>query len=204
MVAVNLSLSGIVGLSAMRAFLDPKGYHEAMRYGLRYASRAATTEAAKQIRSQYTISAARIKQDIKGPFLVNQDTEARLVFSRRPPTLLQYGFRPGSRGGPQPGRGRGMGWGKPQPKGRPATAKILRSGARIQYPNTFMVQGLPMTLRANGKLFVEHGPSIGAIFAGQSEFGDQIRSAVSARINEQLVKGVERKFGESARRFGGR
>lgn len=197
---INLNLSGLSDLQRMQAFLAPDTFLKARSAGLRYAAKATPPAVAKAITARYNITSARVKQDTKGPFIAN-DT-ATLVFSRKPPTLLQYGFKPGKRGGPQPGLGQGMGWGKPQPKGKPATAKILKAGARIEYPNTFLAKGLPFTRTKGGKLKVEHGPSIGSLFLGSSQFGTVIRSEVDARINQQFITGMQRALDSASRGFG--
>lgn len=199
---LDLQLTGVEDLLKLKAFTDPKLYEKALQGGLKYASGSVPTAAAKSIRQEYTIPSARVKQDIKGPFI--RGDEATLIFSRKPPTLVQFGFNPGKRGGPQPGLGQGKGWGKPKPKGKPASAKILRAGARLSYPNTFLAKGLPFTRLKTGKLKVEHGPSTGSIFLGRSQFGDQFRAEVQARMNEQFIKGVQRVLDSAARGYGGR
>lgn len=197
---IDLNLSGLSDLQKMQSWLAPATFDKARAAGLRYAAKATPPAVAKAITARYNITSARIKQDTKGPFI--RDTEATLVFSRKPPTLLQYGFKPGRRGGPQPGLGQGLGWGKPQPKGRPATAKILKAGARVSYPNTFLAKGLPFTPKADGQLKVEYGPSIGSLFLGQSQFGAVIRSEVQDRINTQFITGMQRALDSAMRGFG--
>ena len=197
---VDLKIDGLTSLQKMQAFLDPQTFDKAKASGLRYAAKATPPAVAKAITARYNISSARIKQDTKGPFIRND--EAILLFSRKPPTLLQFGFKEGRRGGPQPGLGRGLGWGKPQPKGKPATAKILRAGARLSYPNTFLSKGLPFTRTANGRLTVEHGPSVGSMFLGSSQFGPVIRTEVQDRINAQFIVGMQRQLKAAARGYG--
>ena len=182
---VSLSIDGIEGLTQMRAFLDPKGVRKALAFGMRYASRAATTEAAKRIRTRYTITSGRVKQDIAGPFLVNDNQEARIVFSNRPPSAIQYAGRDNGKG---------------------LTVAAIR-GQRKRVSRGFIIKsgrlaGRPFKRRSNKAMPIDfvYGPSIGRIFGGQSEFGQEIRDATAVRINEQFAKGVERKLGEAARR----
>jgi len=182
---VSLQLSGIEGITAMQAFVERKGIQKATKYGLGYASRAGKTEAAKQIRARYNISSARIKQDIAGPFVSPDASEARLVFTRKPPSALQYGARDNGKG---------------------LTVSIFR-GQRKPVSRGFLLssgslQGKPFrrVTRARTPIDFVSGPSIGSIFAGQSQFGDQIRDQVSNRINEQFTKGFERKMSERTRR----
>ena len=182
---ISLQLDGIEGLTTMRAFVDRKGVQKATKYGLSYASRAGKTEAAKQIRARYNIPSGRIKQDISGPFISPDASEARLVFARKPPSALQYGARD---------TGKGL------------TVSIFR-GQRKAVARGFLVssgnlQGKPFrrVSRARTPIDFVSGPSVGSIFAGKSQFGDEIRDQVSNRINEQFAKGFERKFNESSRR----
>lgn len=209
---VSFTVDGLDQLEAMRRFLQPATFDKALRGGVAYAAKAAKPAAAQAIGREYNLLARRIKADISGPYI--RGNEATVLFSRRPPTLLQYGFRPGRRGGPQPGLGRGLGWGRPSPAGRPASASILR-GQRQTYPTAFLAagrNGLELPFRpvggytANGRrrLAVVYGPSIGSLFAGQSEHGPIIRAEVERRINEQFIKGFQRVLDSAARGYGGR
>ena len=189
----------LTGMDALQAITDPKLYDKALRGGLRYAANSVPPAAARTIRTEYNISAARIKQDIKGPFI--RENEAVILFARKPPTLMQFGFKPGKRGH-QPGLGQGKGWGPAKPKGKPATAKILRAGARLSYPNSFLNKGLPFTRGAGGKLRVEYGPSIGSMFLGRSQYGDRFRLEVETRMNEQFIKGIQRVLDSATRGYG--
>ena len=182
---VNLQLEGSTGLTAMQAFVDRKNIAKAVKFGIGYASRAGKTEAAKQIRSRYSISSARVKQDISGPFISPDASEARLVFARKPPSALQYGAR-------DTGKGLSVAVIKGQRK-RVARGFLVKSG---------QLQGKPFRRVGRARMPIDFvsGPSIGSIFAGKSQFGDQIRDQVSNRINEQFGKGFERKLGEKARR----
>lgn len=197
---IKLDLSGLSQLQQMQAALAPATFLKARTAGLRYAAKATPPAVAKAITTRYNISSARVKQDTKGPFIANET--ATLVFSRKPPTLLQYGFNPGKRGGTQPGLGQGLGWGKPQPNGKPATAKILKSGARIAGQGVFLIKGLPFTRIAGGKITVAHGPSVGSLFLGQSKYGTIIRSEVNTRINTQFITGMQRALDSAMRGFG--
>lgn len=201
MALISLKIEGLSGLQKMQAFLSPDTFEKAKAAGVRYAAKATPPAVAKSVASRYNIKSARIKQDTKGPFIRND--EATLLFSRKPPTLLQYGFTPGRRGGAQRGLGQGLGWAAPNPAGKPASARILKAGTRITYPNTFLAKGLPFT-RTGGRLKVEHGPSIGSLFLGQSQFGNDIRVEVQTRINEQFIKGMQRALDSAARGFGPR
>ena len=197
---IDVAITGVQQLNGMRALLQPDTVRKAQKGGIAYAAKAAKVAAAKAIGSRYNIKAARIKADIKGPTLYAD--RAVLRFSRRPPTLAQYGFNPGTRGGAQPGLGRGLGWGAPKPKGKPASAKIFRTGQRVKYKGVFLINGGVPVRQVGEKLVTEYGPSIGSMFAGKSRYGDEIRSTVQSRINEQFIVGMQRALDSAARGYG--
>jgi hypothetical protein len=200
-ITVDLQLSGLETLKPLLAFTDPKLLAKAVKGGIKYAAKAGATQAAKSVASRYTIKSARIKQDIKGPFIYG-DT-ATLVFSRRPPTLNQFSLTVGKRGGTQPGLGHAMGWGKPSPKGKPITAKIFKDGQRQTYRGVFMVNGLPMRyIRAKNKFEVAYGPSIGSDIFGTGRYATTIRAEVTTRMNEQFITGMQRVLDSASRGYG--
>ena len=197
-ITVDLQLSG---LEPLKNITDPKLLAKALKGGISYAAKAGITQSAKSIASRYTIKSARIKQDIKGPF-IHGDT-ATLLFSRRPPTLNQFSLTVGKRGGPQPGMGQGMGWGKPSPKGKPITARIFKGEARQSYRGAFMVKGIPMRyIRATGKYQVLYGPSIGSDIFGKGRYAAVMKAEITTRMNEQFITGMQRVLDSAARGYG--
>ena len=203
MANVTLSLEGLSQLQKMQAFLSPAAFTKAQRSAVLYASKAVPPAVAKGIGASYNIKAARIKQDISGVRLDPNGESATIRFSRRPPTLAQYGARPGTRGY-QPGLGRGMGWAKPTRPGKPLTATILRSEGRKPYTGAFIASGnagnqLVLRRDSNGRLYSVYGPSIGSIFLGRSAIADSLQATVKQRINEQFAKGFERAMNAAAR-----
>lgn len=197
---VTLELSGIKSLNPMLEFTNPKLFAKAVKGGIAYAAKAGITASSKAVTARYNIKAARVKQDIKGPFITGD--RATLVFSRRPPTINQFGLTPGKRGGKQPGLGQGLGWGKPNPKGKPATALIFKGQARSTYPTVFLMHGLPFRYSAEKrKLVVQYGPSIGSNIFGKGRYAEAIKAEVKARMEEQYVKGFERVQSSAARGF---
>jgi hypothetical protein len=197
-VTVDLHLTG---LEPLKNITDPKLLAKALKGGISYAAKAGITQSAKSIASRYTIKSARIKQDIKGPF-IHGDT-ATLLFSRRPPTLNQFSLTVGKRGGPQPGMGQGMGWGKPSPKGKPITARIFKGEARQSYRGAFMVKGIPMRyIRATGKYQVLYGPSIGSDIFGKGRYAAVMKAEITTRMNEQFITGMQRVLDSAARGYG--
>jgi hypothetical protein len=195
------------GLDRMVAFTNPKLWDKAEAMALRAAGRTARTQIPKGIAQRYTIPSTRIKQDISEPKVTGDYVTLRL--SRQPPTANQYRFKPGRRGGPQPGLGRGMGWGKPTPPGRPATTQIFRGRPAVAMPGAFMApNGLPMIRlrrdRGRGSLTVLHGPSIGQIYTGRSRFATELRETSQVSISASFVKAFEKTINDAARGYGSR
>jgi len=187
----DFKLTGITELLKLKAITDPKLYDKAMRGGLSYAAKSVPPSAAKTIRERYNITSSRIKQDIKGPFIAGDN--ATLVFSRKPPSALQYGGKDPMR----PGRGLTVmierGQRKPVARGF-----IVRSGS---------LQGKPfqrINNQPNSKLRFVSGPSIGSIVLRDSKHGQLIRTELQLRMNEQFIKGVQRVLDSAARGYGRR
>lgn len=205
MAQLNLQLQGLDSIQRMQRFLQPATFDKAQSAGIIYASKAVPPVVAKGIGAAYNIKAARIKRDIKTPRITS--TAAVIPFERTPPTLTQYGARPGTRG-QQAGQGRGLGWAAPSPRGKPVTATILRSQGRRPIPGAFMITGTGGSLVAvrrnatTGKLEGVHGPSVGSIFLGNSKLAATLQAATTARINEQFEKGFQRSIDAAARGYG--
>ena len=210
MANISLSLTGIEELQRLQQLTNPDLYLRAVRGGISYASKSVPPAVSKGIRQTYNITASRIKQDISGIRISDQGTTATIRFSRRPPTLTQFGARPGTRANGQRGLGRGLGWSRPATPGRPLTATVLRSQGRRPYANAFIAtgnNGNQVVLRRSNsnpnKLYGVYGPSIGSIFLGQSAIASQLQSDVQARINEQFIRGFQRVLDSAARGYGG-
>ena len=129
MASVTLTLDGVDGLKAMQARLNPAQLAKAQAGGIAYASKAVPVAVAKGITAAYNITSGRVKDDIRKVTFNADRTEARIGFSKRPPTLTQFKPTPGKRS-PQRGLGRGMGWAKPSKPGTPVRATIVRSQGR--------------------------------------------------------------------------
>ena len=201
MATFDLKLTGIETLKPLIAFCEPKLLAKAVQGGIRYAAKAGATQAAKSVTARYNIKSSRVKQDIKGPWITQG--QATIAFSRRPPTLNQYGLTPGRRGGPQPGLGHAMGWGKPSPKGKPSTARIFKGEARQTYRGAFLVKGIPMRfIKAKSKFEVLYGPSVGAEIFGKGRYAPVIKAEVQQRIQEQFITGMQRVLDSAARGYG--
>jgi len=200
---VNLELSGIKSFDPMLEFTNPKLYAKAVAGGIKYAAKAGVVQAAKSVGARYNLKAARIKEDIRVSTITAD--QATLVFRRRPPTINQFAFTLGKRGGPQPGRGYGRGWGKPNPKGKPSTARIFRDGQRQAYSSTFLITGrngatIPVRSKG-GKLVAIYGPSVGSDIFGRGRYSALIQAEVSQRINEQFITGMQRVLDSASRGY---
>ena len=185
---LDLKLSGTEQLLKLTAITNPKLYDKALKGGLTYASRSVPTTAAKSIRERYNISSSRIKQDIKGPFIAGD--KATIVFSRKPPSALQYGGKDPMR----PGRG--------------LTVMVFK-GVRQQVNRGFIVrsgplQGKPFRRVSNqpdAKLKFVSGPSIGSIVLRNSSFAQSIRDELQVRMNDQFIKGIQRVLDSAQRGY---
>jgi hypothetical protein len=211
MAYLSLSITGLDDLKRLTRLTNPDLYLKAIKGGISYASKAVPPVVSKGIRSRYGLTAARIKQDISGIRFDDGGTTATIRFSSRPPTLTQYGARPGTRATGQRGLGRGLGWSRPATPGKPVTALTLRSQGRRPVANAFMATGAngnQLVLRRSkarpGKFNAIYGPSIGSIFLGKSAAAEELQSDVQVRINEQFIKGFERVLSSAARGYGGR
>jgi hypothetical protein len=196
-VQLDIDISGIEELKRLNLFLDRKTIDKALLAGTRYAGKATPPAAAQQIVRRYNIKSARVKQDIRGPYVRGgfENPEARIFFARRPPSAVQWG------GVDQDMPGKGL------------SVKILKAKPRIQVARGFMrrapgggfrvpPQPFRRTTKNRYPLAYVYGPSIGSIFAGDSAHGEEIRDAVGKRIEEQYIKGIERALGAAARGFG--
>lgn len=206
---IAFQLDGIDQLQRMRLFLNARLYDKAMRGGISYAAKSVPPAVAKGIRADYGLTSARIKQDISRIRIDPGGQSASIGFSRRPPTLSQYGARPGTRGTGQRGLGRGKGWTAPTKPGKPLTALVMRSTGRQPVRGAFMIRGNSgnqIVVRAIGqgatrRLVSVYGPSIGAIFLGNSASSKQLQADVQLRINDQFIKGFQRTLDSAARGY---
>lgn len=195
------------GLDAMQAITNPKLLDKAEKAALRAAGKTAKTQIPKGISQRYTIPSRRAKEDVSNPYI--SGGAALLRLSRQPPTANQYRFKPGRRGGPQPGRGPGQGWGRPQPPGRPATMQVFKGRPPVAFPGAFLSpSGLPMLRvrrdRGRGSLTVLHGPSVGQIYTGRSLFARELRDTTETAISASFVKAFQKTINDAARGYGAR
>jgi hypothetical protein len=206
--AVSFTIDGLDRLASMQRFLDPKLYDKASRSAVRYAAKAVPPAVAKGVTQSYNIKSARVKQDISRVRIEQGGQAAVVGFSRRAPTLMQYGARAGTRGTGRRGRGRGLGWTAPAKPGKPLTAMTVKAKGRQKIRSAFIARGRngnQLVLQRQGdRLKALYGPSIGSIFLGNSKISEQLKADVQRRISQQFVTGFERALKADARGFGGR
>lgn len=187
-------------LEKLRPLVTRKQYQTVIRAGLTYAAKATPPAVAKGISGRYNITAKRVKADTRGPFLTGtgENLTAELYFARRPPTALSYG-KP---------KQTSAGLSVPFFKGQKTSIRggftiVTRRGQRLPVkPDRSKTYGGDAGRKKPRRaLKVIHGPSVGAIYRGQSRYGDQIRGEVDARIVEMFSKGVARRFDAMARGF---
>lgn len=209
MAGITLKIEGLSQLQKMLEFTDPKNFAKAQRAGVVKATGAIKTQVAKGIGERYNLKAARIKQDISKASIAADGSSATIRFGRRAPTLAQFGMKPGTRGSGQPGLGRGLGWGKPAKPGRPLTAMVLRADGRKPYTGAFVAIGkggnqLVVRKDSKGKLHTVYGPSVGSIFLGKGRYALELQAKAAQLINDEFIKGFQKKLDDIARGYGGR
>jgi hypothetical protein len=185
------------GLDTAKAVFDPKNYRKAVAAGLRYASSGFNREAAKQIGARYAFPASRIKKDIYKPRL--RDDEISITFSRRAPTLRAYDAKPLRKGD-------GVSYRVFKEGGREQrTEKVFWMPAKMKNGDeTFSNVLLPFRrLGPKGRTNVTalFGSSVGSIFARDSRYGEQIRTATLAVVQVQFTKGIDRELARRMRGF---
>lgn len=208
MTTIRAGIQGLGTIRGLQRALEPERFARALKGAIAYASKAVPPAVAKGISANYAISSARVKKDIDKARVSADGSEASIAFSRRPPTLVQYQARAGSRGR-QPGLGQGLGWGPATTPGRPLTALLLRAGGRQEFRRAFLITG-----RGGNRVAVERktrdrrsklqgvpGPSIGSIFLGQGQLSEELQASVNTRVQEQFEKGFDRVWSAAARGF---
>ena len=204
-----MDMKGLDELQKMLQFTDPKNFAKAQRAGLTKASKAVKTQVAKGIGERYNFKAARIKQDISDVRIASDGLSASIKFSRRPATLAQFGMKPGRRGGPQPGLGLGMGWGRPKPAGKPLTAMVIKADGRKSYNGAFVFigkNGNQVVGRKDkqGNIKGLYGASVGSIFLGKGRYAMELQEKAKLLINDEFIKGFQKKLDDIGRGYGGR
>ena len=206
MASVRFTITGLDQLQRMAEALSPRTLARAQRAGIAAAGRAVPAAAGRGIAASYGIGSRRARSDIRRPRVEADGSAVTVGFSRRPPTLTQYGARPGTRATGQPGLGRGMGWGKPGRPGRALSALVLRADGRRPVAGAFQITGkggnrLTVRRGRDGRLQSLYGPSVGSIFAGRSDAGPQLRSDAETAARAAFLKAFQRTLDSAARGY---
>ena len=206
MASVRLEITGLDQLAKIRQALGPELLAKATRAGVRHAAAGVAPKVAKSISESYGLPSRRVRQDVRAVRIASDGLSATVAFSGQPPTLTQYGAKPGTRGR-QPGLGRGLGWGKPVKPGRPLSVLVDRTQGRQPIPGAFVAtvgSGNRLVLRRGrgGTLEALHGPSVGSIFAGGSKIGPVLRAETELLIQARFIAGFQRVLDSAARGYG--
>ena len=203
---VRFEITGLDQLARMREALGPELLKRATRAGVAAAAKSVAPKVAKSISQRYGLPSRRVRADVRAVRIAPDGQSATVAFSGRPPTLTQYGAKPGTRGR-QPGLGRGLGWGKPVKPGRPLSALVDRTQGRQPIPGAFVATGragnrLVLRRGRGGKLEALHGPSVGSIFAGQSRIGPVLRAETELLVSQRFIAAFQRVLDSAARGYG--
>lgn len=206
MASLSFSITGLDQINRLAAAVSTKTLARAQRAGITAAGRAVPSAAAQGIASRYGLSSRRARFDIRRPSFSDAGQAVTIPFSRRPPTLTQYGARPGTRATGQPGLGLGMGWGSATKPGRPTTALVLRSAGRQPVAGAFVINGrsgnrLTVRRQSDGGLVSLYGPSVGSIVAGRSQIGEQLRADMETRARDAFIRAFQRTLDSAARGY---
>jgi hypothetical protein len=176
---ISAQIIGDKELSVALARLSSHDIPKAIKAGVRYAARGGSTAIAKNIRASYSLSSARVKQDISSPQFRDGGQTAVLRTSRKPITAMQFKARQTRRG----------------------LSMAIYKGQRTVVARGFIAKGLPFQRVGKDRLplRVIHGPSIHAIYTG-GKFAGQIQQATEQRIEERLVTGILRGIRAAGRR----
>jgi hypothetical protein len=174
----------VIGDAQLARTLSQLSSHDipkAIRSGVRDASRAGRTTLAKAIGQRYSLSAARIKQDVPTARISSDGQTAVITTSRKPITAMQF---------------------KPKQTRQGLSMSIFR-GQRSVVRSGFMAKGLPFRRRGKARmpLDVIHGPSIHAIYTG-GKWSPALQARTEVRIEDALETGILRALGAMGRGFG--
>ena len=187
-------------LKKFQSLVTSKQFQAVAYGGMKYAAQSTPASVAQNISRHYGISSGRVKQDVRGPFVksIGNEIEAELFFARRPATGMQ--FKPRASGV----RGVSFRFYKSSDTTvRGAFFRDVRNGRfAFKADKTKREQARDGRNKPRYALKMIHGPSTGSMYLGNSTFGDEIRTAVNTRINEQFNKGVERKYKSILRGYG--
>tara|TARA_B100000459_G_C8536375_1_gene182916 strand:+ start:205 stop:780 length:576 start_codon:yes stop_codon:yes gene_type:complete len=178
----------IAALKKMDSFAAP----DALRKALRDTSKKAPPRLSKEIRQEYTLTAKRIKRDIRIKPL-EQGFKYLVSVSHRPITVMQYKMKPNPwRKMPQGGLGFSIYKGQKE---------FVKGGFVAEGK-----QGINLPFKRVGPrprpFYTLYGPSIAGIVRGDSKFGGSIMGRVERELTAGLSAAVNRRFGAFLRGYG--
>lgn len=178
---ISARIIGDTELSAALARLSSHDIPKAIRAGVRDAARAGRTTLAKSIGQRYSLSAARIKQDVPTARISDGGQTAVITTSRKPITAMQF---------------------KPRQTSRGLTMAIFR-GERTLVRSGFIAKGLPFKRKGKERMPISVilGPSIHAIYTG-GKWAPALQARTEVRIEEALQSGILRALGAMGRGYG--
>ena len=178
---ITARVIGDTELAQTLAKLSSHDIPKAIRSGVKDAARAGRTTLAKSIGQRYSLSAARIKQDVPTARISGDGQTAVITTSRKPITAMQF---------------------RPRQTRRGLSMSIYR-GQRSVVKSGFMAKGLPFKRRGKARmpLDVIHGPSIHAIYTG-GKWSPALQARTELRIEDALESGILRALGAMGRGFG--
>ena len=162
--------------------LASKDIPKAIRAGVRDASKAGRTTLAKSIGQRYSLSAARIKQDVPNARVAADGQSAVITTSRKPITAMQF---------------------RPRETRKGLRMRVYRGGSATLVKGGFLAKGKPFKRRGKERmpLDVIHGPSIHAIYTG-GRWSPALQARTELRIEQALEDGIVRALGAMGRGFG--
>lgn len=178
-VPVTIKVGDLSSIKNLEDKLDVKTYTRAVRAGLTYGTRGAKKEFAKGVTSRYKLKSSRVKEDISPPRVIDKGREVHFYFSRKPPTATAYGFRDRGKGS----RGQFI-------KGQ--TRQIARGFQMFREKGTTGLNWRRVDRIGRTPIDVVHGPSVGSIVLGRSDFSKKIQADANEAIQKAWVKGIER------------
>jgi len=178
---ISARVLGDAELAQTLSKLSSQDIPKAIRAGVRDAARAGRTTLAKSIGQRYSLSAARIKQDVPTARFMAGGQTAVITTSRKPITAMQF---------------------KPKEVRTGLSMSIYR-GKRTVVKSGFIAKGMPFKRRGKERmpLDVIHGPSIHALYTG-GKWAPALQARTEVRIEDALESGILRALGGMGRGFG--
>lgn len=178
---ISARIIGDQQLSAALARLSSHDIPKAIKAGVREAAGKGRTTLAQSIGQRYSLSAARIKQDVSQAQFRDAGQTAVIRTSRKPITAMQF-----------------------KPRQTPAGLSMsIYRGQRSVVKSGFLAKGMPFKRRGKERmpLDVIHGPSIHAIYTG-GHWAPALQARTELRIEEALTQGILKRLGAMGRGFG--